>query len=213
LRELVAAVVPGARKLLDVACGTGQHARFLKDYFTVDGLDLNGRYLEAARARNPAGRYVQADMTDFDLGARYDVVTCLFSAIGYLKALEPLRRAIACMAKHVVPQGALVIEPWIEPDRWKPGSVSINSGEIPDGVVCRMALSRREENCSVMSLHYLHGSRHGIRHYAEQLELGLFTRDEMTSAFEHAGMRVMYDLEGLIGRGLYIGTFRNNSRV
>src|SRR2546421_10743168 len=87
LRELVAAVVPGARKLLDVACGTGQHARFLKDYFTVDGLDLNGRYLEAARARNPAGRYVQADMTDFDLGARYDVVTCLFSAIGYLNAL------------------------------------------------------------------------------------------------------------------------------
>ena len=37
------------------------------------------------------------------------------------------------------------------------------------------------------------------------IELGLFTRDEMTWAFEFAGMDVRYDSEGLMGRGLYIG--------
>src|SRR5437588_12834879 len=81
LREIISSTVPAASSLLDVACGTGAHDKFLKDHFQVDGIDLNGRYLDAARARNPAGSYVRADMTDFDLGSRYDVVTCLFSAI------------------------------------------------------------------------------------------------------------------------------------
>jgi SAM-dependent methyltransferase len=212
LRALIERFVPGARTLLDVACGTGEHAKFLKDHYAVDGIDLNSCYLEAARAKNPSGKFVRADMIDFDLGRSYDVVTCLFSAIGYLKYLEPLQRAIGCMARHVRPGGALLIEPWVTPERWQSGTLSVNTGQTPDGLVSRMALSRREGNRSVISLHYLYGTRQGVRYYGDQLELGLFTTEEMMQAFELAGMRVFYDLEGLIGRGLYIGTSRKTSR-
>jgi ubiquinone/menaquinone biosynthesis C-methylase UbiE len=212
LRALIERFVPGARTLLDVACGTGEHAKFLKDHYAVDGIDLNSCYLEAARAKNPSGKFVRADMIDFDLGRSYDVVTCLFSAIGYLKYLEPLQQAIGCMARHVRPGGALLIEPWVTPERWQSGTLSVNTGQTPDGLVSRMALSRREGNRSVISLHYLYGTRQGVRYYGDQLELGLFTTEEMMQAFELAGMRVFYDLEGLIGRGLYIGTSRKTSR-
>jgi ubiquinone/menaquinone biosynthesis C-methylase UbiE len=30
-----------ARQILDVACGTGEHAKFLKRHYAVDGIDLN----------------------------------------------------------------------------------------------------------------------------------------------------------------------------
>jgi ubiquinone/menaquinone biosynthesis C-methylase UbiE len=212
LRALIERFVPGARTLLDVACGTGEHAKFLKDHYAVDGLDLNNCYLEAARMKNPSGKFIHADMIEFDLGRSYDVVSCLFSAIGYLKDLEPLQRAIGCMARHVRPGGALLIEPWVTPERWQSGTLSVNTGQTPDGLVSRMALSRREGNRSVISLHYLYGTRQGVRYYGDQLELGLFTTEEMMQAFELAGMRVFYDLEGLIGRGLYIGTSRKTSR-
>jgi hypothetical protein len=43
------------------------------------------------------------------------------------------------------------------------------------------------------------------------IELGLFTCDEMTSAFEFNGMEVRYDVEGLMGRGLYVG--KHNSEI
>ena len=76
LRSLIDRTVPGARTLLDVACGTGEHARFLKQYYAVDGIDLNNSYIEAARAKNPSGKYRCADMRDLDLEASYDVVTC-----------------------------------------------------------------------------------------------------------------------------------------
>jgi SAM-dependent methyltransferase len=206
LHNLIDKLMPGARTLLDVACGTGEHGKFLKQYYSVDGIDLNPSYVEAAREKNPSGRYYCAEMTDFDLGLQYDVVTCLFSAIGYLKTIQLVGRAIVCMARHVRPGGALIIEPWIPPDRYKAGTLSINTGETKVGLVCRLALSRRHDNLSIMSLHYLYGTRQGIRYYTEQLELGLFTQEEMLRAFEQAGMRVDYDPEGLIGRGLYIAT-------
>jgi SAM-dependent methyltransferase len=211
LHNLIGRLVSGARTLLDVACGTGEHGKFLKQYYAVDGIDLNNSYLEAARTKNPSGKYRSADMTDFDLGLRYDVVTCLFSAIGYVKTAESVERAIASMARHVRPGGALLVEPWFPPDRWKPGTISINTGETQDGLVCRLALSRRQDKLSIISLHYLHGTRHGVRYYTEHLELGLFSKEEMAHSFHRAGMHVSYEPEGLIGRGLYIGTFPRSS--
>ncbi|MBV8054853.1 MAG: class I SAM-dependent methyltransferase [Deltaproteobacteria bacterium] len=207
LHDLIGRLVPGARTLLDVACGTGEHAKFLKQYYAVDGIDLNNRYLEAARMKNPSGKYRCADMTDFDLGSKYDVVTCLFSAIGYVKTAECVERAIASMARHVRPGGALLVEPWFPPGRWNPGTLSINTGETQEGLVCRMALNRRQGNLSIISLHYLHGARSGVRYYSELLELGLFTEEEMAHSFSRAGMHSAYEPEGLMGRGMYIGTF------
>lgn len=208
LRAIIQVTAPGARTILDVACGTGEHARFLKEKYAVDGVDLNEAYLRAARNKNPDGRYTRADMTDFDLGAAYDVVTCLFSAIGYVRTVDRMNHAIACMAKHVEPGGVLIVEPWITPEAWKPGDTYIHAGEIGTGKVCRMSRSGREGNLSVLLLHYLRSTPDDIEHYSERLELGLFSRDEMTNAFESAGMDVRYDSDGLMGRGLYVARRR-----
>src|SRR6476620_1453307 len=70
--------------LLDVACGTGAHIAHLKQYYLVEGLDLDPVLLEVARERNPEIVFHQGDMAHFKLGRRFDVVTCLFSSIGYV---------------------------------------------------------------------------------------------------------------------------------
>jgi SAM-dependent methyltransferase len=204
LRAVIAVAAPGARTILDVACGTGEHDKFLKQHYSVDGVDLNENYLRAARVKNPAGRYTRVDMTDFDLATTYDAVTCLFSAIGYVKTVDRLNRAVACMARHVKPGGALIVEPWLTPDAWKPGISHIHAGEIGADKVCRMSLSGRQGNLSFVLMHYLRSTSDGIDHYNERLELGLFTREEMTHAFDLANLDVRYDDQGLMGRGLYV---------
>jgi SAM-dependent methyltransferase len=208
LRTVINKLVPGADTLLDVACGTGEHARFLKEHYSVDGIDINEDYLRVARLKNPAGSYVRADMIEFNLNRTYDVVTCLFSAIGIVRTFERLERAIVSMAHHVRPGGALIVEPWFTPDKWRPGSVFVNAAEIGVDKVCRMSLSGREGVISILLLHYLRGTANGIEHYSERIELGLFTRDEMTWAFESAGLEPRYEPEGLMGRGLYVAKTR-----
>jgi ubiquinone/menaquinone biosynthesis C-methylase UbiE len=45
LHGLISQFVPGARSILDVACGTGEHAKFLRQHYEVDGVDINKSYL------------------------------------------------------------------------------------------------------------------------------------------------------------------------
>jgi ubiquinone/menaquinone biosynthesis C-methylase UbiE len=205
LHSLINVLVPGARRILDVACGTGEHAKFLKAHYAVDGIDINEGYLRAARLKNPSGTHIHADMMNFDLGRTYDVVTCLFSAIGIAKNFEGLETAITCMARHVSPGGTLIVEPWFTPDLWRPPAPFIFVGELGPSRVYRLSHSTRERQLSVLLHHYLHVSSNGIEHYWERIELGLFSRDEMTWAFQFAGMAAHYDPEGLMGRGLYVG--------
>jgi hypothetical protein len=40
IRNLIHAKHPSAKAILDVACGTGEHARFLASDFSIDGIDL-----------------------------------------------------------------------------------------------------------------------------------------------------------------------------
>lgn len=50
---------PGAKTILDVACGTGEHARLLLSDFEVDGIDAEPKFVEIARTKNPRGNFLQ----------------------------------------------------------------------------------------------------------------------------------------------------------
>src|SRR4026207_2400263 len=73
LDRLIQERSPGARTLLDVACGTGAHLEHLAGY-EAEGLDLDPEMLAVARERLPKGAFHEGDMVDFVLGERFDVV-------------------------------------------------------------------------------------------------------------------------------------------
>ena len=59
IAALLRSLHPACRSLLDVGCGTGEHARLLASLhgFSVDGLDVSLDFLRIARAKHPAGRF------------------------------------------------------------------------------------------------------------------------------------------------------------
>ena len=162
--ELIRERRPEARSLLDVACGTGKHLALLADrYPDVAGLDLDEGLLAVARERLPDIPLHHADMTSFDLGRRFDAVTCLFSAIGYAGTEEKLRAAIGAMARHLEPGGVLIVEPWLEPQDWKPGHLHLLTVDEPDVKIARATVAGLEETTSIMDFHYLVVSREPAR--------------------------------------------------
>jgi SAM-dependent methyltransferase len=193
------------KRLLDVACGTGLHIEYLKGHFDAQGLDIDEEMLQIARQRSPEVTFHHGDMISFDLDQEFDVVTCLFSSIGYVKTMENLSRAVACMADHLAPGGLLIVEPWFTPDAWQPGTVHALFIDEPELKIARVNTSFAEGRLSFFELHYVIGTPQGTEHFVERHELGLFTTDEMEASLVSAGLDVTYDAEGLMGRGLYVG--------
>ncbi len=203
--QVIAAGGPGEGSLLDVACGTGKHLEALAAHYRVEGMDLDAGLLAAARARLPRVPLHHADMRAFDLGRTFGVVTCLFSSIGYAVTVEEMRGAVAAMARHLSPGGALVVEPWFPPGGFRPGYVHLLTHEEEGLKIARMALGHVEGRVSIMEFEYLIGRHGGLTRAAERHELGLFTHEEMRAAMEDAGLHVTHDEQGLSGRGLYVG--------
>lgn len=195
----------GGRLLLDVACGTGAHAAHLRRNYQVEGLDLDPRMLSVARRKHPGIPFQRGDMTDFDLKRQFDAVVCLFSSIGYVRTKARLRKAVRNMARHLLPGGVLLVEPWFTPGQWRPGHISTTEVNKPDLRVLRMSRSGQRRKISVVEFQYLIGRPGMIEHHVEIHELGLFTRRDYMDAFKAAGLKVTHDPQGLDGRGLYIG--------
>ena len=196
---------PGARTLLDVACGTGAHLEHLTGY-EVEGLDLDPEMLGVARERLPNVPLHEGDMADFDLGKRFAAVVCMFSSIGYVRTAERLRSAVASMARHLEPGGVLVVEPWLSPEVWVDRHVGAVFVDQPELKIARMNVGEREGNLSIFEFEYLVGTPNGLERFNERHELGLFTIEQYLEAFRAAGLEVDHDPEGPMGRGLYIGS-------
>ena len=197
---------PSARSILDCGCGTGEHARRLHEGygFDVDGVDLNQGLIDIASRKNPHGTFAQGDMSNFQLGRRYDTVICLFGSIGYLLTIDRVAAALACFRDHVRDGGMILVEPWFEPGQMTPGRVYMHSAETSEVKICRVSQSTIHQRISRLHFEYLIGDGDGIHHLVEDHELGLFTRDEMLHAFGEANLDAAYQSEAPTGRGLYV---------
>lgn len=190
---------------LDVACGTGRHLAHLKREFDAVGVDIDDGMLDVARERCPDVPFHRGDMVDFSLDRRFDVVTCLFSAIGYARTVDRLRDAVATMARHLRSGGLLIVEPWILPEDWEDHHVGALFVDEPDLKIARINHSQRRDRISILDFQYLIGTPNGVEHATERHELGLFAHADYVDAFERAELHVEHDPEGLMGRGLYLG--------
>jgi SAM-dependent methyltransferase len=206
LASLIRETHPDARTVLDVGCGTGSHARGLIDAgFEVDGIDLEPRFVEIAQAKCPEGQFSVGDMTALDLSAQYDVVTCLFSAIGYVRTEQALRAAVRSMRDRLRPHGILVVDPWFEPGQLTHGWISTLVGKNDNVTVARMSRTVIHDAVSRLECEYLIGTASGIERRSEVHELGLFTQTQTESAFREAGLEVERKPKILGTRGIYIG--------
>jgi len=207
IAELLRRATPPCRRVLDVGCGTGEHARLLAgEGFEVDGLDLDPAFVRIASRKHPAGRFFEADMSDFRLPHRYEAVLCLFSSIAYLQTLDRVRSAVRCFREHLTPGGIMIVEPWFAPGAMDPDRVVRNTVEAGDVHVTRVSRVEIEGRLSRLCFDYDITDGAASRQAKEVHVLGLFTHEELLAAFREDGFDVEYDPVGFTDRGLYIAT-------
>jgi SAM-dependent methyltransferase len=142
------AVAPDEGPILEVACGTGRVLIPLaRSGHEITGLDLSPQMLERCRRKLAAEpdevrsrvTLVQTDMTSFDLGRRFALVTLPFRGFQHLTSVGQQMSCLSRCRAHLRPGARLVIDlfnpdPALLYDSGEPdGEETAESVECPDG--------------------------------------------------------------------------------
>lgn len=199
---------PTPAQLLDVCCGTGEHAKILREKhgYSVDGIDLEPNLVAIAQEKNPGNFFSVADMRRFSLPSCYDAITCLFSSIGYTETEGALEEAIQTMARHLRPNGWLILEPWVEPDEWEPDLVESSQSEDGEAGIRieQDRTARTEGSVSVIEIEYKIESPSEHLSLRETHRLGLFSREQIETALEKRGFRSRYIPKGMLPHQVHL---------
>ena len=199
------------RSILDVACGTGEHAHILsEDYgYDVDGIDLAPGLIEVAQTKNPEGDFTVADMRDFTLPRKYDVVACLFSSLGYVETLDGLDATLRSISRHLKPGGWLLLEPWVEPSEW--GEALTDATESFDEKsqtrILQTRLGETDGKVSVLKIDYDIETPESSHHFSETHRLGLFTQAEIETALQRHRFESRRLPKGVLNNPLYVACY------
>jgi ubiquinone/menaquinone biosynthesis C-methylase UbiE len=193
-------------QLLDVACGTGNHIKYLKRDYNITGYDLNKEMLAIAKQKFSDIRFIQGDMTSFNFKKKFDVVTCLFSSIAYTKTYRNLEKTLSCFYNHLKSGGVTIIEPFLSPQIYQQGYQRIKCVDKPGIRLARIDISKKRGNTAILDINFLVSTKKKVEHIKDIHKLGLFDTDKFLSIMKNQGFQAKYLKRGLMkGRGLYIG--------
>jgi len=194
-------------QLLDVGCGTGKHIEHFKDDFSCTGIDINSEMIEVAKSKIKDAIFHQGDMLNFNLKVEFDVILCLFSAIGYVKTYPNLEKTMKNFANHLKKGGVIVIEPWFTKSTYWVGVPGMTTYDGKDVKIARLNTTKIEGDLSIMDMHYLIVEKdEDVIHYVDTHELGLFEIDKTLEFMKKADFQSEFLKDGLMkDRGLYIG--------
>ena len=136
------------RSVLDLGCGTGNHAVPLAERgYSVTGIDRSLEMLRAARAKTRGGKadltFRDGDIRTLDLGRTFDAALMMFAVLGYQLENEDVAAALATARRHLRAGGLLLLDVWYGPavltQRPEERTKAI---ETPDGKILRTASGR-----------------------------------------------------------------------
>lgn len=185
----------GGGRLLDVACGSGRHAReFAALGWEVTGVDYSPDLLK--RAREAGIDVHEQDMRALDVpGAPFDAVTCLFDSIGYPQDNVGVVAALAGMGRHVASSGRVAVEFLHAPALLTHADpVRVRRWELPDGGEL-LRVSETDIDAPMMTMHVSYDvlelrADGGYAREREHQANRFFAVEEMRALMQLAGLGV-----------------------
>lgn len=205
---LVDAGLPPNPSLLELGCGGGNNAHYLKRTFADVVLsDLSADMLAVSRALNPECTHVQGDMRTLRLGREFDAIF-VHDAIEYMTTEADLRRAMETAWLHCRAGGVALFVPDHVRETFAPSTE--HGGHDGDGRALRYLewlgdADPDDAQCEVEMVYVLRENGHPLRVLHERHVHGLLPRATWLRllqqlGFEPAVIRDAYGRELFLAR-------------
>jgi len=210
-RDFYLALAKRARgPVLEVGCGTGRVLiPCLAAGVDIDGLDLHPRMLERlerkAKAAGLRPRVYRADMRDFALPRRYELIFIPFNGFVHCLTTDDQLRALSACREHLAPGGALLFNVFFPKpeDLCGPEGVPIMEGEAShpeSGLRVRIYDTRTRDPIaqvqhSMIEIQELDGAGNVVRSHRSETDMRWTYEPELELLLRAAGFP-RWDLYG-----------------
>ena len=174
-------------KLMDVACGTGSHAKDLIDNFQVTGVDINPKMLKIAQKKVPEAMFILGDMKNLDLKSNFDIVTCIFSAIHYNRNSQELESTLTNFYNHLKTGGILIFDLSLNRENWIEGLVSVDTVVEEDLKIARICQSKLNNGIFNANFIFLVKDQGEFDFDIDEHELGIFKMENVINLMNKIG--------------------------
>ncbi|HSD85058.1 MAG TPA: class I SAM-dependent methyltransferase [Anaerolineae bacterium] len=204
VERLIRLHAPGARRVLELGCGTGIHGIMLAEQgYEIVGLDRSEDMLSTA-AQRVAGlsqaiakrvRFIRGDVRDFQVEGRFDAVVSLFHVLSYQLTNDDLRAVFSQVKDHLAPGGVFIFDCWYGPavltDR---PTVRVKRFADASTSVTRIAVPTLHPNLNRVDIQYqLFVKDNGsgtVEELSELHQMRYLFRPELELLAEAAGLRI-----------------------
>ena len=191
------------QSVLDLACGTGNHAIPLaRRGYEVAGLDLSRPMLAHARRKARAARlsipFVHGDMRRFDLGRPFDAAICAFGAFGYLLTDADVLRCLRSVHRHLSSDGLFTFEFWQRSGMHPPPYQSWFHRSGREYELVRLSESRpsrRPERLSIEFRFFVFKGSRVLDRFNEIHTVRTYAIDEMRALLRRGGFDFLHGFE------------------
>ncbi|HZP74700.1 MAG TPA: class I SAM-dependent methyltransferase [Pseudolabrys sp.] len=192
----------GRRRVLDLGCGTGNHALPLaRRGHTVVGVDRSAAMLQLARAKASATpsdvvspRFHQGDIRHVDLGERFDAVLMMFTVLGYQTAQADLIAALQTVRRHLENGGLFIFDVWnglaVMADKPRDRALTVTDGSAS---IVRQTRVRLDVEGHLCHVHFdlRRTDDAAVEEWAEDHAMRFYFPDELAQALSDCGLSLL----------------------
>jgi len=100
---------PKAKKLLELACGTGNYTVYFAKNYDVKATDISKDVLAKAKKKVKA-KFALLPMEKLNEKSAYDIVACMWESFRYLKSYKSVKNLLSRINKALRPGGLFVVD-------------------------------------------------------------------------------------------------------
>lgn len=175
-------------KILDLACGTGEHIKILKKNFQISGLDLNEGMIKVAKEKNPNIDIVRGDLNNLHITKnKYNIIYCFSSSIQYVLDPNNLVNVFKSIRQGLKDKGVFILDLAYCQEKWQEGYVGIKTVVKDNFQIAEIFKSKSVDNISYYNPIYLINENGENKFYIDDHKIYLYSINYVRSILKNSG--------------------------